>query len=247
MASKDGDFRLSQRQEARYKRFDKQLESILQDHLARIKGIEKEWELFKGQNTKAFKLYRQSEEARSKDPKYPLNVNESANWTLISDKLEQKGNKIVEESDRYKRQHKLLEEEKKEFYDNCVKEWQRQKEGKGLYDTDSDSDTPQPDRSDHNQYIHLVDEEKVRLERDIRYLTQQLIALGDLHSDFIRERNRYPKDSYDFALLDREKSKVDRIVKVYEKKLRTRNRILQGELHSQYILSLKILMVDILK
>ena len=74
-----------------------------------------------------------------------------------------------------------------------------------------------------------MDEEKVKLERDIKYLTQQILALGDLHSDFIRERNRYPKDSYDFALLDREKSKVDRIVKLYEKKLRTRNRILQGE------------------
>ena len=130
----------------------RQLETILKDHLARVNKIEKEWELFKEQNTKAYKLYKKTEENKAKDPKYPLNVNESANWTLISDKLEQKGNRIVEESDRYKRQYKLLEKEKKEFYDNCVKEGQRGQEGKGLYDTDTDSDsdfgTPQPDRSD---------------------------------------------------------------------------------------------------
>ena len=102
MAGKDEGFSLNQRQDLRYKRYEKQLANILEGHLARIKLFEKEWDTFKEQNSKAFKLYNKTSEARAKDQHYQLTVNETANWTLISDKLEQKGSRIVEESNKYK-------------------------------------------------------------------------------------------------------------------------------------------------
>ena len=46
-------------------------------------------------------MYKKTSEARAKDQHYQFTVNETANWTFISDKLEQKGNRIVEESNRW--------------------------------------------------------------------------------------------------------------------------------------------------
>ena len=66
MAGKDEGFSLSKRQETRYIRFDKQQEEALQKHLAVVKQIEKEWEIFKEQNSKALKLYRTLQEAEIK-------------------------------------------------------------------------------------------------------------------------------------------------------------------------------------
>ena len=60
-------------------------------------------------------------------------------------------------------------------------------------------------------------------------MTEQIIDLGGLHSEYIKAKRNYPKGSYDYAVLDREKSKVDQYRKVYEHKLRDRTRILQGE------------------
>ena len=137
MEGKDESFSLNPRQESRYKRYDKQLANILEAHLARINIIEKEWETFKEQNSKAFKLYHKTSEARAKDQHYQFTVNETANWTLINDKIEQKGNRIVEESDRYKQEHKRISEERDQFYAGCVKEWKKEQQGKGLYDTSS--------------------------------------------------------------------------------------------------------------
>ena len=137
MAGKDEQFSLNPRQESRYNGYEKQLANMLEAHLARIKLNEKEWETFKEQNFKAFKLYHKTSEARAKDQHYQFNVNETANWTLINDKTEQKGNRIVEESDRYKQEHKRITEERDQFYAECVKEWKREQQGKGLYDTSS--------------------------------------------------------------------------------------------------------------
>ena len=50
-----------------------------------------------------------------------------------------------------------------------------------------------------------------------------------MHSDYIKGRSNFPKGSYDYAILDREKSKVDQFRRVYENKLRERTRILQKE------------------
>ena len=44
-----------------------------------------------------------------------------------------------------------------------------------------------------------------------------------------KERSNFPKESYDYAILSRERSKVDKFRRVYEHKLRERERILQGE------------------
>ena len=46
-------FSLSQRQQTRYDRFDKQEDLVLQQHLAVVNQIEKEWTIFKEQNSKA--------------------------------------------------------------------------------------------------------------------------------------------------------------------------------------------------
>ena len=74
MAAKDEGFSLSQRQQTRYDRIDKQEEVVLQKHLAEVKQIEKEWSIFKEQNSKAFKLYNKTQEARNKDSKYQFDI-----------------------------------------------------------------------------------------------------------------------------------------------------------------------------
>ena len=225
MAGKDEQFSLNQRQEIRYNRYEKQLANILEAHLARIKLIEKEWETFKEQNSKAFKLYHKTSEARAKDQHYQFNVNETANWTLINDKTEQKGNRIVEESDRYKQEYKRISEERDQFYAECVKEWKREQQGKGLYDTSSGSE-----HSEEEGIVkQVIPNKNQKLEEEIRHLTEQIILLGELHNTYHRERNTLDKDSFDFAVLKREENKVAKFRRVYEHKLRERERILAGE------------------
>ena len=68
-----------------------------------------------------------------------------------------------------------------------------------------------------------------KLEEEIRYLTEQIVALGELHNTYHRQRTTLDKDSFDFAILKREESKVDKFRRVYENKLRERERILAGE------------------
>ena len=223
MAGKDEQFSLNQRQEIRYNRYEKQLANILEAHLARIKLIEKEWETFKEQNSKAFKLYHKTSEARAKDQHYQFNVNETANWTLINDKTEQKGNRIVEESDRYKQEHKRITEERDQFYAECVKEWKREQQGKGLYDTSSSGS------EEEGIVEQVILNKNQKLEEEIRHLTEQIIILGELHNTYHRERNILDKDSFDFAILKREENKVARFRRVYEHKLRERERILAEE------------------
>ena len=223
MASKDGGFSLTQRQEARYNRYEKQLASILEKHLAKVKQIDQEWATFKEQNSKAYKLYTKTEEARSKDPHYQLTVNESANFKLIRDRIEQKSDRLVVEANKYKSEHKLITEEKEQVYADCVREWEREKKGKGLYDTDSGSD------SENLDTIHLDKKDRKVLEKEIKYLTEQIIALGDLYNGYTKERSNCVKDSFDYAVLDRERNKVSVIRRVYEHKLRERERILKGE------------------
>ena len=92
-----------------------------------------------------------------------------------------------------------------------------------LYDTSS-SDCAEEQEIDQT---HLTNRQK--LEREIQYLTEQIIALGELHSDHKKERNNCERNSYDFPVLDREKDKVATFRRVYEHKLRERERILAGE------------------
>ena len=96
MTGKDGGFSLNQKQQGRYDRYEKQLASLLERHLARVKEIDRDWATFKEQNSKAYKLYNKTQEARTKDSHYQLNVNESANFKLINDRLEQKSERLVE-------------------------------------------------------------------------------------------------------------------------------------------------------
>ena len=67
------------------------------------------------------------------------------------------------------------------------------------------------------------------MEGEIRHLTEQIILLGELHNTYHRERNTLDKDSFDFAILKREENKVAKFRRVYEHKLRERERILAGE------------------
>ena len=223
MAGKDEGFSLNQRQEIRYKRYEKQLATALEAHLVRVQQIEKEWNIFKEQNSKAFKLYNKTSEARARDQQYHLTVNETANWTLISDKIEQKGNRIVEESDKHKQEHRNISEQRDWFYAECVKEWKKEQQGKGLYDTSSSGSEGEQEVDQEN----LTDRQK--LDREIQYLTEQIIALGELHGDYTKERNNCDRNSYDFAALDRERNKVATFRRVYEHKLRERERILTRE------------------
>ena len=190
-------------------------------HLARVNQIEKEWDKFKEQNSRAFKLYNKTSEAKAKDKQYQFTVNETANWTLISEKVDQKGSRIVDESNRYKQEHKRIEEEKDQFHAECVKEWKREQKGKGLYDTSSSDSEKETEPADLR--------ERQNLEREYQYLTEQIIALGELYNNYIRERNNCDRDTFDFAILDRKKSKVAAVRRVYEHKLRDRERILTGE------------------
>ena len=238
MAGKNGGFRLNSRQDSRYKRYERTLENKLAAHLERVRQIEKEWNTFKEQNSAAFKLYNKTSEAKAKDPHYQLNVNETANWTLIGEKIEQKGERIVEESNRYKQEHKTISEERDQFYAECVKEWRREIQGKGLYDTSSSSDEPIEEHQE-KEIANLEEEvepdlqnqqiNREELEREIQHLTEQIIVLGELHNTYHKERNNCDKDSFDFAILKREESKVATIRRVYEHRLRERERILTAE------------------
>ena len=60
-------------------------------------------------------------------------------------------------------------------------------------------------------------------------MTEQIVALGELHNTYHRERNTLDKNSFDFAILKREENKVATFRRVYEHKLRERERILAGE------------------
>ena len=89
-----------------------------------------------------------------------------------------------------------------------MKEWKDRQQGKGLYDTDSDEEVSKSGKEEkvYSKVNHLTASEKTKLEEESKYLTEQIIALGALHSDYIRERRRYPKGSYDYSVLEREKS-----------------------------------------
>ena len=236
MAGKDEQFSLNPRQETRYNRYERQLSNILEAHLARVKIIEKEWDTFKEQNSQAFKLYNKTLDLKSKDKHYQLSVNETANWTLIGQKITQKGDKVVAESDRYKEEHKRISEERDKFYAECVKEWKREQQGKGLYDTSSSGDTSGDEQV--VQPVQLVNQQPAqpkqnldidRLQEEIRHLTEQVILLGELHNTYHRERLTLDRDSYDCAILKREENKVAVFRRAYEHKIRERERILVAE------------------
>ena len=159
MASKNESFSLNQRQDIRFKRYEKQLSNALEVHLAKVKQIEKDWDIFKEQNSQAFKLYNRTLDYKTKDKHYQLSVNESANWTLISQKKEQKEASIVTASNKYKEEHKRISQEKDQFYAECVKEWKREQQGKGLYDTSSSSSGSEEDLVNpegENQQLILI-------------------------------------------------------------------------------------------
>ena len=77
-------------------------------------------------------MYNKTQEARNKDSKYQFNICEAANWKLISDKIQEKGDRIAEASDEYKKKHRLIQAEKKQFYAGCVKEYKNKELGKGI-------------------------------------------------------------------------------------------------------------------
>ena len=147
---------------------------------------------------------------------------------MISGKIQEKGDRIAEASEQYEQKHKLIETKKKKFCVGCVKEWKNRELGKGLYDISSSDEDNQKEVED-NQFLHLSKKEREKLEEECTYISEQIVALGGLQSDYKRERNNFPKDSYDYAVLDRERVKVDKFRRVYEHKLRERERILQRE------------------
>ena len=106
-------------------------------------------------------MCNKTQDSRNKDSKYQFDISEAANWKLISDKIQEKGERIAEASEQYKRKHKFIEEEKKQFYAECVKEWRNKELGKGLYDTDSDEDRSRIE--EENQFVHLTKQGKKKI------------------------------------------------------------------------------------
>ena len=89
-----------------------------------------------------------------------------------------------------------------------MKEWKREQKGRGLYDTSSsDSDEKEIEP------VHLTNRQK--LEREVQYLTEKIIALGELHNTYSRDRNNSEINTFDFAILDRERNKVAVVRRVY--------------------------------
>ena len=216
---------LTSREKLRFERFDKEEASIISHHIKVVKLIESNWEKFCEQNHKAVVTYKKLVTLRKNDPKYQFNVNENGTWTLVGNKLQEKEEKEKVEDQHYKSKLKQVEADRKQWIKDYKKEKEKESKGKVLYDTESSEEEDINETLD-NIEIEL-DEEKLRQQE--QYITEQILALGRLHADYIRARNRFNVNSYDYAILDRENWKVLHLRRIYEHRVRTRTRILAGE------------------
>ena len=217
---------LTKREKSRFERFDKQEASILSDHLKDIKKLESKWEKFCEQNNKAVVQYRRLLDLKKGDPKYQLTVNETGIWTSIGSKVQEHENKLALEDRAYKDKLKQVELDRKQWLKKHSKEKDRKDKGKAELDTDSEEDI---NEILDNTVIGVDNQVQERLHNQEQYITEQIIALGQLHLDYITDRNRYDINSYDYAVLDRENRKILHLRRIYEHRARTRTRILAQE------------------
>ena len=94
-----------------------------------------------------------------------------------------------------------------------------------MYDTESSEEEDVNEKLDN--IVIEVDDKK--LHHQEQYITEQILVLGRLHTDYVRARNRFDINSYDYAILSRENRKVLHLRKLYEHRARSRTRILAGE------------------
>ena len=94
-----------------------------------------------------------------------------------------------------------------------------------MYDTESSEE------EDINQKLDniAIELDWENLQNQEEYITDQILVLGRIHTDYVRARNRFNINSYDYAILDRENRKVLQLRRIYEHRARTRTRILAGE------------------
>ena len=92
-------------------------------------------------------------------------------------------------------------------------------------------DTECSEEEDINETLDniVIELDREKLQQQEQYITEQILVLGRIHTDFVRARNRFNINSYDYAILDRENRKVLQLRRIYEHRARTRTRILGGE------------------
>ena len=217
---------LTKREKSRFERFDKQEASILSDHLKDLKKLESKWEKFCEQNYKAVLQYRKLVDLKKKDSKYQLTVNETGIWNSIGNKVQEHENKIALEDRSYKDKLKQVELDRQQWLKKHSKEKDRKEKGKAELDTDSEEDI---NKILDKTVIGVDNQVQERLHNQEQYITEQIIALGQLHIDYITDRNRYDINSYDYAVLDRQNRKILHLRRIYEHRARTRTRILAQE------------------
>ena len=185
---------LTKREKSRFERFNKQETSILADHLKDIKKLESKWEKFCEQNNKAVLQYRKLVDLKKKDPKYQLTVNETGIWTSIGSKVQEHENKVALEDRSYKDKLKQVELDRQQWIKKHSKDKDRKDKGKAELDTDSEEDINETlDKVE----IGVDNQVQERLHNQEQYITEQILALGQLHLDYITDRNRYDINSYD--------------------------------------------------
>ena len=216
---------LTSREKSRFERFDKEEASILSNHLKAVKLIEKNWEKFCELNHKAVVSYKKLVDLKKKDPKYQFNVNETGTWALVGNKLQEKEEQSKLEDQHYKSKLKQIEADRKQWIKEYKKEKEKEAKGKVLYDTESSEE------EDINQKLDniAIELDRENLQNQEQYITDQILVLGRIHTDYVRARNRFNINSYDYAILDRENRKVLQLRRIYEHRARTRTRILAGE------------------
>ena len=242
--------KLTARDKTRLERFDKDKEHTAVNHKKTVDLISADFNKFASQNSKAVNNYRKLVGERQKDPKYQFTVNESGVWALVGEKLNKRDQALHEEENHYRNKIRTINEDQSKWVKEKLKEQKKKESGKALYDTSSGSEPGDivdlgaekleivEDQELAREEIELLEEQEVDSELDLekekladeaRYINEQILALGELHATYITARNSFVKGSYDYYILDREKTKVDKLRKLYEHRTATRERIIQEE------------------
>ena len=242
--------RLTARDKTRLERFDKDKEHTAVNHKKTVELISADFDKFASQNSKAVNNYRKLVGERQKDPKYQFTVNESGVWALVGEKINKRDQALHEEENHYRNKIRTINEDQSKWLKEKLKEQKKKESGKALYDTSSGSEPGDivdlgaekleivEDQELEREEIELLEEQEVDSELDLekekladeaRYINEQILALGELHATYITARNSFVNGSYDYYILDREKTKVDKLRKLYEHRTATRERIIQEE------------------
>ena len=215
---------LSTRSKNKLDRFEKQEQRVTEHHQKAVKLLTDLWKDFEGKNKKAISLYQHICKAKQQDKHYLLNVNETAAWALVGPKIKEKEDKLLAENKLYEDKLKEVRLEKDQFIATLIKSQVREASGKAEFDTSSEEEDEEEKTFINNQDLEL-EEYKEKLRQEIEYLTNKVQVLGELHVRYLKERNLHSKDSYEYYLWNRRKSKVDQVRRNCDKRLTHRERL----------------------